>query len=786
MTFPYPGDDPNALATASSDIDAAKTNMSTYGTMLTEVKGQLGSAWTGEVASKAQGDLGKVQAMIPTVTSKLAAAKSAIDALRTGLIPIRNEIDTLRTKYVNLSSTLEGQESAYARAPRLGEANDMTPAEVKTMQAGIATDEGHTRTQLAALVTQYNEEVAKANRLTATCVDALNTAANGSTHYAGSTLTQDSLSTALGMGGLAVLHAKKLEDLATKYADELKKSNSGDGKEAALYHKIALEAGPYMNDPDFAATFIGDLGPQQTQLIPTILDSIGSQTAGSDLKFYSGLLGTAISNDDHDPRVKAVETMFLTKPPEAALSWARAAMCSAGTFPATLLAQAARVKALDDFAKNGQSGFDGMGFRGEPNDMTFRQSVDLPEDVVALWTGDLSHNPEAARDAVATMGSDSPDVNVNDIDPQTLTNDYSTNIHKLISYGAGDQVDGMGKAAGDLFVAASGANEPDGSHSYDASNFARGLFNDFGQNPHDGDNVPPTAAADYAKIGGSYVQEMAAGSNMDGSSVSDVTNQLTGQNAAFGVPPDVAKNMMRSFVGDPTATHDFDNAAGAQYHAAQLAAAKLDAGLPASQAENLNNTTMAYGSVAGAENATTHDVLGERDEQAESDNEVVKGVLSAGLDLIPGEKLAENVPGTVWDVAKHLGNMGLESAYGTTDDPRFDALQNTSHALSLSGAYNNLSVLQEAGYPGANTIPHDLIDPSTGQMYPVGKVLADPNLQQSFHDYMQVGGAATSPAGTARRSTTWPPTRAATTTTGSTGRTAAESGRPPQRLQRPR
>jgi hypothetical protein len=55
----------------------------------------------------------------------------------------------------------------------------------------------------------------------------------------------------------------------------------------------------------------------------------------------------------------------------------------------------------------------------------------------------------------------------------------------------------------------------------------------------------------------------------------------------------------------------------------------------------------------------------------------------------------------------------------------------------LVGVYQQASILHEAGYPGTHDVPASLLDPTTGQMLPVGKVLQDPTLQSAFHDYLQ-------------------------------------------------
>jgi hypothetical protein len=741
MTFPYPGDDPSALDQVSSDIDSAHTNMKTFGTGLGQIKGQLSGAWQSDASDKAQGDMTTLTSMTSTISTDLNSAKSAVDDLAAALRPIRTTIDDLRSKYATQSSILQGEQEQYGRAGRFGEANDMTPAEVAQYRTGIAGQETKTQANLTGLQGEYEALVRKANAATAICTAALGKASSGRSYQGGSSLSTVPLSQALGIGNLAILHQQQMQVLAKKYADELLNSNSGDGKEAGDYHRIAQDAAKYADDPDFAATFYGELGPQYTGLIPEILYSTGSNTAASDLAVYSKLFGTAVSNQGSDPRMADVANSFLNTPKVANQSWDRAAMASAGSFPSDWLAKAARYNALDTLAAHGSQGF-GMGFRGEPIGATFRQQLDFPDDVVAAWSTDLSHNPDAARDALATMGNG----DANNINPATdATGAYQDNIHKLIQYsGSGISSAEVPKSNGLLFQAASGAdNEVDGSHSVGASQFTQSLIRDLAGG--DADKTQPMASASYAKIAGSYVQELAAGANMSGNNVgTDHMTMFTGQNAAFGVSPDATKEFMHTFVGSADSTKIFDDAAGAAAHQAMVAGAHLDGTTPAANESHSNDVSEAYGSVAGAENKATTDVVGDADESAARSSELTKSILSAGIDLIPGEKIAEKVPGTLWDIGKHMANVGLEHTYGETDDPRFDALQDTSHSVALVSAYDKLSILQEAGYPGTDSIPSDLLDPSTHQLLSPDKILGNEDLQQKFHDYLLGGPASTS------------------------------------------
>jgi hypothetical protein len=526
-------------------------------------------------------------------------------------------------------------------------------------------------------------------------------------------------------------YVKQLRQQARELADRLKNNHNLDGNWAKLAHQVAGDATPYLNDPYFASAFYGELGPQLTQLLPSLMYESGSRTTAEDIRTYSHLFGTAVSNQNLDPHMADVADSFLNNPRVSTVAWDRGAMVSNGSFPPDWLARAARYNVLDEFARNGAGGFGGMGYQGTPNG-PMAYDMGLPQDTVALWTKDLGQNPAAAREALATMGNGNPsDVSI----PADPSRAYQDNIHKLVEYGKQDSYPGdVADAYGHAFAAAAGANdEHDGAHSAAAATFAKALFADM---THDAGDVQPRAAGDMARIGGSYVQEMAAGA----AAANGLDGPLPGQHAAFDLSTGDTRAFMRTFVGDPSATRTFDDAAGRAYHDAMVAAARLDGHLPAADAHNMNHVAHAFGTVAGTENSVTREVLGARDEAADHQNELVRNILSAGVDLIPGEKVAEaltlKIPGTAWDVAKHLTNMGLEQAYGATGDPRFDATTDASHAIAVTNTYEQLSMLREAGYPGTEHIPADLVDPHTGHLLPAGEVLENAHLRASLHDYL--------------------------------------------------
>ena len=113
---------------------------------------------------------------------------------------------------------------------------------------------------------------------------------------------------------------------------------------------------------------------------------------------------------------------------------------------------------------------------------------------------------------------------------------------------------------------------------------------------------------------------------------------------AFAISNEYAKHFMKSFVGDETATTTFDTAAGLAAHHAMLAGASADAaGLSSGKTPHwFSEASGAYGSVAGSENAAQVEVVGKQVEDEEHAKELMKSVLSVGVDMLPMGKLAED------------------------------------------------------------------------------------------------------------------------------------------------
>jgi hypothetical protein len=546
------------------------------------------------------------------------------------------------------------------------------------------------------------------------------------------------------LSGDAKTDIAALQKKARDLADKLKNNHNLDGQWGKDAHDVADQAAPFMDDPYFASAFYAELGPQLTQALPTFLQQSGSQTAPQDLKTFSHMFGTAVTNAADAPGMQQVADTFLRTPPDANLSWNRAVMVSNGNFPPDWLAHAARANALDDFAHHpGGDGFGGMGFEGGPNG-PFTGQIGVDGNVVAAWTSALGNNPEAAREALGTMGNQPGDDTIHG-DP---TDVYKKNIHSLIQYGHSQGNDaGIAEGYSRAFEAASGAdNEVDGQHSESAVEFAKALFNDMGQ---DAGNVKDSGIASdhFAKIGASYVQELAAGHGLDGDEVGmvDPNDRVLGDNAAFGIPPELAHKFMTTFVGNHEATQVFDKAAGEAAHNAMLAGAHGDVDLlkNGQSAHYLNTAAEAYGAVAGTENGAQVQVLGKQVEDEKHAKEIMGYIASFGVDMLPGHELIEKAPDWAWDAFKFAAvHHGVDAVYGgePSSAQQLDDLRNETFQVAMMGDYERTSILAEAGYPGTDHIPADLKGPD-GHMLSAAQVAADPAKMRAYYEYMHSDAA---------------------------------------------
>jgi hypothetical protein len=185
-----------------------------------------------------------------------------------------------------------------------------------------------------------------------------------------------------------------------KLAQQFNANNGGDSKAGDQYHAMAQELLAHENDPDFCSAFYANLTPAAATLMPTLLASTGSSTAGTDLMVYSHALATATDAGYPAPGFDKVVASYTSPLPKGdnAAAWNRAAMLQYGTFPTDFLTKTVRASGLDQFGKDPNQDFRGNSF--------YAQALGLPQDTITLDLQALAPNEAATQQALAGMGQD--------------------------------------------------------------------------------------------------------------------------------------------------------------------------------------------------------------------------------------------------------------------------------------------------------------------------------------------------------------------------------------------
>lgn len=512
------------------------------------------------------------------------------------------------------------------------------------------------------------------------------------------------------------------EDLARmkELAEGLKNHNYTDEEGAKLYHEAALELAASGYDPDLMSAFFAELGPQLTPMLASIMTASGSETAAEDMKMFS--LAFSAATKDTDPPQGLVDIMNqFTQPPMddgrlvTPAAWGRLALLQEGDFPPEWLTKVVRANGLDTFAGEDADNTD---FRGGS---TFEvQATGLPEDVLALAFGALKNNPEAARDAIGSMGS------MKDVVDRVYG--YSK------SYGTGDTVaDAFGLAieAG----TGSGTEEP-GKHSPEAAKFTYEFILASGEHKE----VPWPIKDSLGKVAGSYSHEMLTGGRTDDAGTRDSGftkpgdfTDLPGVTPAFYLSPEDTYRFLHGFADDDNLSEPFDEAMGTlQQQVTQLAAQK-DRDVIAQGGQDPRNWEIsmdAFGSLAGLQYQAMKDVRGSMDAFDKKVRETLSKLVTLGIGKVPTP--TGFAAKWAWKGFTKLVGAGLKE-YVKGGVTRVQLLESEDLQETLAMKYSSAATLVDADYPHPD-IPAE-IRGADGKLLSVDEIAKDDTKLQKFFEW---------------------------------------------------
>lgn len=502
----------------------------------------------------------------------------------------------------------------------------------------------------------------------------------------------DSQSASIGTVYLSepVLSASEAQERGEELAERLLEHDSTDEEGAELMHDVASELGAYSNDPDVLSAFYAKLGPQYTQMIPTLMPESGSDTAAEDLEVYSRALGVATLDTDPSSGFTEVTDSFTDVPDDrddlpTGTQWNRLAMVQYGDYPPDWLRDVVRANGLDAFAEDPDRDFRGAS-------TSAMQAYGLPEDTVGMAFHALRDQSDVAREALATMGG--PDHELTTEELTDLVYSYAG------SRGTGDDV---ADAFGLAIESGSGVHDEEaGEHSYAASQFAERFITASA----DHEDPPWMLKDSLSQVATSYTHELVKSANTQPGH----TRDLPGLSPAFTISSEEAYGFLRGFADDDQFTDPFDEAMGQLYHEVLTESAQSDhedIAAGRQDRELFEHASGLFGDLAGLEYEAKNQVRGDMDERDEQFASMFKDIVTFPLGFVPGDqyierglRLSADGAKVVWNVAQYGMGKGLDAGLETApEDTRVGQIESEEHAMALSHQYVVAQSLLDAGYP---------------------------------------------------------------------------------------
>jgi hypothetical protein len=508
----------------------------------------------------------------------------------------------------------------------------------------------------------------------------------------------------------------KMRDLAKKIKDHGRTDEEG----AKLYHDAALALSAAGNDPDLISAFFAELGPDQTQMMATMMTACGSKTAGEDMKLFSKAFGTA--SKDIDPPQGFTDIMNAFKQPPTAggrfdptKAWGRLALLQEGDFDAKWLTEVVRANGLDTFAGKDR---DNLDFRGG---MVESRGTGLPEDVIALAFGALKNNPEAARSAINSMGPMS--------DTVKLVYGYAK------AFGTGDTVaDNFGLA---IEAGTGSKTETAGQHSAEAAKFTYDFILASGQYKE----VPWPIKDSLGKVAGSYSHEMLTGGRTDDGRVRESGmgkpgepgsfEDIPGVTPAFYLNPEDTYRFLHGFAESDELSEPFDEAMGnLQSSVTQLSAQRDRDAIKAGQQDpgNYERAMHAFGNLGGLQYQSMKDVRGSMDEFDKKVRENISKIVTLGIGKVPTP--TGFAAKWAWKGFTKAAGAGLKQYVkgGTT---RVQLLESQDLQETLAMGYQSAANLVNAGYPHSEIPPE--IRGADGKLLSIDEITKDDSKLSKFY-----------------------------------------------------
>lgn len=507
--------------------------------------------------------------------------------------------------------------------------------------------------------------------------------------------------------------------------EELGGANEGFDELMAELEEIA-------HDPDAMSAFYAELGPEAAAKFAAALgmpDSGAGPNAQHYLEVMSQGLATAMLDADLPDDFGAMYD-FHQPTDDAMIAWGRLALLQYGNFSASqpFVAGTVNGTALDEFA--GENWSDPTNISAQSLTSSDTTAVGLPSDISAMAFTVLAGYPTLATKVLTEQ----------DITAKELTH----RVHQAAEQ-PGDRAT-LADAFGLAIEAGTGSqgDPPNTEHTPEQA----ALAFEFITGSADHDEIHPVIKDTTARIAAAYVDEMLAGSYIDGgemlgdrgSSMTEMPHdfpQGTGLSPSFYLSPRAVYRFLGGFQDQLEYSAPFDEAMGVYMDQ------QLDAAIQADPAngggERYQSLLSLFGSLGALHYEARREFAEDFDAQERARKEALTTYVSDGLGLIPG------MPHLTWWATQKGINLGLGAwkADGDSEEARVQAENRQANDLRWYALVQQ-QIENGVAVDAVRNAPPELVE--NGRLRPIEDIFKDPATRQLFYDWVQDVPALNGPA----------------------------------------
>ena len=533
---------------------------------------------------------------------------------------------------------------------------------------------------------------------------------------------------------LMVLDPALAERQGRGLAIRFKDAGGVDGDISGLMEDVEAIA----HDPDAMAGFYAELGPEMAARLAAAIGMPASgvgENAQHYLELLSVGLGTALMDETPPDGLSKLTGGFGQPTDDPQIAWGRLALLQYGDFSGSqpFVEQTVNGTALDALAADDWA--DPESNVSAQNLVDGDSATGLTGDIATLAFTTLNRYPDLTGKVLSEQ-----DISVKEMTHRVYASAGPPGLRTELADVFGQTIEIATGSQGD---------PPNTEHTPEQA----ALAFEFILGSADHDEIPVTIKDTTARVAAAYVDEMLAGSYIDGgemmgdrgSSMDQVPPdfpQGTGLNPSFYLSANAVYRFLGGFQDELEYSAPFDEAMG-RYMDEQLSGA-IRADPAHGGGERYQSLLSLFGSLGALHYEARKDFAADFDAQEAARKQALSTYLSDGLGLIP------NLPHLTWWAVQKGVNLGL-GAWQAASDSEEDKVKAGQRQADDLRWYASVQQLVDNGALTPEQLkeaPSSLLE--NGRLRPIDEIFADEATRQEFTDWVNGVPALNVPADAGR------------------------------------